>query len=331
MKICIDSYPFYLKPRIGPKIFLKRFSKCLSSNFEDITLHTRYNPTYEIGLFSTLNKSLFNKPYILRLDGLFIDKLNSNYNSISENKKIFSSASQSSGIVFVSEYCKEIYEHLCGKLKKPYKIINNGVPLSIFKPNGKNLRKELEINDNQFVLISSASWRRHKRLEETIKFFKIINKQIPNLVLIILGEHKNDKLSEEKNIIFAGQIEEENLDLWYRTANLYIHLAWIEPNANSQAEAIASGLPSICANNGGNFELVEKSDGGIVSKCDDKVNFGLIDYYNPPEPNYDTLKEDFLKIYNNYDKFKNKIVRSRVDILQSSNQYVDFFKLILSK
>ena len=67
-------------------------------------------------------------------------------------------------------------------------------------------------------------------------------------------------MGDAKDIIFAGYVEEKDLPCWYRSSNLYLHLAWIEPNANSQAEAIASGLPSLCANNGGNFELVIKSD-----------------------------------------------------------------------
>jgi glycosyltransferase involved in cell wall biosynthesis len=329
MKICIDSYPFLTKPKIGPKIFLNRLSDCLSKNFKDVSIYPRFNPFYEIALFSTINKSLFKKPYVVRLDGLFIDKQNTNYDSILENEKIVSSTNYSSGVIFVSKYCKEIYEHLFGKLKKPHTIINNGVPLDTFNPIGKNFRNELKIEDSQFVLISSASWRRHKRLEETIKFFKIISKSIPNLILIILGEQKNLNFQKEKNIIFAGQIEEKDLNYWYRTANMYIHLAWIEPNSNSQAEAIASGLPSICANNGGNFELINKTKAGIVSNCDKRVGLGLIDYYNPPEPDYKVLINDFLKIYNNYENYKKRIVRDNIDILKSAKEYVEFLRYVL--
>ena len=107
---------------------------------------------------------------------------------------------------------------------------------------------------------------------------------------------------------------------------MYIHLAWIEPNSNSQAEAIASGLPSICANNGGNFELINKTKAGIVSNCDKRVGLGLIDYYNPPEPDYNVLINDFLKIYNNYENYK-KIVRDNIDILKSAQEYVEFLKI----
>ena len=59
MKICIDSYPFLTTPRIGPKIFLNELSDCLSKNFKNVSIYPRFNPFYEIALFSTINKSLF--------------------------------------------------------------------------------------------------------------------------------------------------------------------------------------------------------------------------------------------------------------------------------
>ena len=330
MNISIDSHPFLNNPKIGPLIFLNRLSKYIKEHKKHIKLHSKFNPFYDVAIFSTLDKSIYNKPFILRLDGLFIDQLNTKYNSGFENQKIYNSAKKSAGIIFVSQYCKDIFESLFGKLNKPSKIINNGVSLKQFSNIGVNFRKKLNIGDDKFVIISSASWRRHKRLEETIKFYNFLKKEINNLVLIILGDKKNI-YNNDKDIIFAGYVEERDLPYWYRSSNLYLHLAWIEPNANSQAEAIASGLPSLCANNGGNFELVVKSNSGIVSSCDKIVNNGLIDYYNPPEPDYEILKKDFMKIYKNYHSFKENINRKNIDIANTAQNYIQFFKYILSK
>ncbi len=330
MNISIDSYPFFKSPKIGPLIFLNRLSKQIRENNKNIKLYSKFNPFYDIGIFSTLDKSFYNKPFILRLDGLFIDQLNTKYNSRHENQKIYNSAKKSAGIIFVSQYCKDIFESLFGKLNKPNKIINNGVSLKQFSNIGTNLRKKLNIGDDKFVIISSASWRRHKRLEETIKFYNLMKKEINNLVLIILGK-KTNIYTNDRDIIFAGYVEERDLPYWYRSSNLYLHLAWIEPNANSQAEAIASGLPSLCANNGGNFELVIKSNAGIVSSCDKIVKNGLINYYNPPEPDYEILKNDFMKIYDNYDVFKENINRNNIDIANTAQNYIKFCEDILSK
>ena len=49
----------------------------------------------------------------------------------------------------------------------------------------------------------------------------------------------------------------------HRTADIYVHLAWIEPCGNTQIEAMACGLPVVCCNNGGIGETIKNSSGGI--------------------------------------------------------------------
>ena len=66
-----------------------------------------------------------------------------------------------------------------------------------------------------------------------------MKKEINNLVLIIL-EKKQISIVMIKILFLLDMLRKET-PYWYRSANLYLHLAWIEPT-NSQAEAIASGL-----------------------------------------------------------------------------------------
>ena len=100
---------------------------------------------------------------------------------------------------------------------------------------------------------------------------------------------KTKNLKSNKNVIYAGEISPSKLPDWYRTADIYIHLAWIEPCGNTQIEAMASGLPVICCNNGGIGETVKNANGGIVVDCDQKYEMNKIDYYNPLEPCYEKL------------------------------------------
>ena len=74
-------------------------------------------------------------------------------------------------------------------------------------------------------------------------FFKLKSK-IRKLKLIILGNY-NKKITDP-DIFVAGNISPDHLPEWYRSANLYIHLSWIDQNPNTLVEAIACGLPSIC-------------------------------------------------------------------------------------
>ena len=126
-----------------------------------------------------------------------------------------------------------------------------------------------------------------------------------------------------------GNNKKESADFlpkYYRTGNLYLHLAWVEQNANTQVEALACGLPSICSNNGGNKETIINCNGGIVCETDDEYNFNLVDYYNPPEPNYENLINSFSEIYMNYNIYKNQINFSPIDIKLASKKYYNFLK-----
>ena len=282
-------------------------------------------PFYDVALFATTNKSIYNKPYVLRLDGIYIDKLNTIKNSEIENKKIFDSIKNSSGVIFNSQYSKKIVETLYQKIDKPNTIIANGVDQSLFKPDGENLRQKFGIEEDEIVLITCAFWRRHKRLKETIIFFnKLIKKRKEKFRLIIIGSDKIDHTEKDERIIFSGLVDNNDLPKWYRTANIYIHLSWIEANANSQCEAISCGLPVLCSNNGGNYESVINLNSGIVSNCDENFNYKMVDLYNPPEPDYNILMEDLDKLINDKRDFKSNELIKKIDLDRISNEYLEF-------
>jgi len=324
IKIALDKYPFWNSLKIGPNIFLERLSKSLKKL--DCKITSRFDPSYNIALFAIKNKSFFKKPYVIRIGGIFFDKKNTVCNTEAENKKIFDSIDKSSGVIFISNFTKELTLKFHKNLTSPNIIINNSVSLKNFSSTGSNKRLQLKIDETTFVIIVSGSWRRHKRLNETIFFFEKLEKKINNIKLLILGEVKSKINFQSNNIIFAGNVNPEELPEWYRTGNIYLHLAWIDQNANTHVEATACGLPSISSNNGGNKEVIYNCNSGIVSNIDEKYNFDLLDFYNPPEINYEVLEDDFMKIYNNYSSFKKNIKTDSIDIDRAAIKYLNFLK-----
>ena len=280
MKIAIEKYPFIFNEKIGPYIFLERISKQFKN--KGINLTNKFDPFYDFAIFANTNKSIYKKPYFLRIGGIFFDKKNTAINTFEANKKIFESIDNSIGTIFISEFTKNLVKKFHKNLKVPNVVINNSVPLNLFSPKGDNLLDKLKLKSSDFVIITSAAWRRHKRLNEIIKLFYKLKTEINNLKLIILGEY--DLKKNDPNIILAGNIKHFKLPEWYRTANAYVHLSWIDQNPNTLVEAIACGLPSLCTNNGGTHELIKKTNSGIVSNADKNYDYQLIDYYNPPEP-----------------------------------------------
>ena len=127
----------------------------------------------------------------------------------------------------------------CGNFDLPETVIHNSVPLDLFNPKGNNYRDYLNLNANDRILITSAHWRTHKRLKETIKLVNFLNEKVSKnyrYKLIVLGNNK--KTESNENVIYAGEINPSKLSDWYRTADIYIHLAWIEPCGNTQIEAM---------------------------------------------------------------------------------------------
>ena len=326
IKIALDSYPFYLKKNIGPNIFLKRLTEELQNY--DCKVTSRFNPFYDIALFAIKNKSFYKKPYVIRIGGIFFDRNDTKFNTLKENKIIFEGIRNSSGVIFISEFTKKLTQKFYKNFDKPNIVIHNSVPLSSFNPRGFNKRNELNIKSKDFVVLVSGTWRRHKRLKEIIIFFKRISKKYQNLKLLILGSVNEREKIKDNDILYAGNINFKFLPDWYRTGNLYMHLPWIDQNANTHVEATACGLPSICSNNGGNKEIIEVCNSGIVSNVDKEYNYDLIDFYNPPEPNFNILEKDFDKIYNNYEKFKSNIKFEPISMRQAAKKYLEFLKEI---
>lgn len=326
IKIAIEGYPFKQDVHQGPEVFLKRLSESIKKQ----GLATQRQTTksfYDIALFKIRSKSEYDRPFILRVDGIYYDINNTLGDSDIMNSPIFKSIDEASGVVFISEFCKESVEKFHKKILKPNIVIHNAVDIEKFSPTGKDFRKKLNINKNDKVIILSSHWRRHKRLKEGVILFKRLQKIINNMKLLVLGGDP-DYVVKDDSIIYAGEIKPNDLPRWYRTGDLYLHLAWIEPCGNTQIEAMACGLPVVCTNNGGIGETVIRANGGIVSQADEEFKFNKIDYYNPPEPNYEILINDIVKIFQDYDNYKNNIDYKKLDINYAARKYIDFMKQV---
>ncbi|WP_415308673.1 glycosyltransferase family 4 protein [Candidatus Pelagibacter sp. Uisw_099_02] len=325
IKIASNFNPLRIFSKSGPNVFISRLFRSFNTN-SLFNVKSGIFPNYDLGLYLVKKGKLnFKKPYFLRNGGIYIDKVDTIKNSKFINSEIFKSAEYSKGIIFNAEFCRKLFFSFYKlKNKIPTTVIYNGVPLSLFNPDGLNFRNRIGFSQKDKVIIVSASWRRHKRLEETIKLLEKLNDDNnENFRLIVLG--KVDKtLRIKKNIYFAGEVIPSSLPNWYRSADIYLHLSWIEPNANTLAEAIGSGLPCICTNNGGVGETVKMCNAGIVSNADDDYQFNSVDYYNPPEPNYTELKKDILTLFDNLKYFKNNIDRNPINIDNIAVQYSDF-------
>jgi|APSaa5957512535_1039671.scaffolds.fasta_scaffold92804_2 hypothetical protein len=126
MKIGLEGYPFYKKSHRGPYVFMKRLSESIHKQNLSL-LRITLLPFYDIGLFKVTSKNKYNLPFMMRIDGIYIDKNNTKGVSDVLNKNNFDLVEQAIGVIFISNYSKKIVEKLHKEINVPNIVIHNAV------------------------------------------------------------------------------------------------------------------------------------------------------------------------------------------------------------
>ena len=197
-------------------------------------------------------------PITTRLDGIYYD-LAIPYRG--KNKPISKAHSLSSGIIYQSKSCMIMCEKfLSPRRTKNYDIVYNGID-----PNWAGSFIEHEgIN-----IVTSAKWRRFKRLKEIIDLFLDFQKIVPNSKLHILGRLHENTVIKHPNIIYYGMVDFKKMSDIYKTGDMFIHLAKNDACPKTVTEALGVGMPVITTEAcGGATEMSLLTEGCIVCKGD---------------------------------------------------------------
>ena len=138
-----------------------------------------------------------------------------------------------------------------------------------------------------------------KRLDVT-KPIRILNvgsfqdKKNQIFLIAIAKELKSHKIHFEMNLIGDGEnfnniqkaiIENEleseiflrgiidNVEMWYKSNDIYLHTAWYEPFGLVFLEAMAAGVPVITLDGKGNRDIIENGKNGFLIEQQDEVVF----------------------------------------------------------
>ena len=297
----------------GPANFIKR----LVGSFDKYNLAKAVgalNLFQDIGLCCSVASKFYLKPYVVRIDGIYYDKKNTSGSNEKLNKNIYKTIRKAKGVIFQTEYAKSLVEAHYGSLNIPNAVIMNGAPLKeiVHKKNKKK------------IIVCSANWRIHKRLKSIIDVVEELNKKI-DCELLVIGDTRNVQTPAYDFTTYTGEIDAKNISNYLKDADLFIHLGWLDVCPNSVIEAIASGVPVVCSNQGGTPEIIEKTKFGRVAICDVKVNYeGLVDLYNPPDPNIKKIVKEAEYIFNNYESLISSSDRSFIDIRNIAKKYIHF-------
>lgn len=157
-----------------------------------------------------------------------------------------------------SQYLKQLVFQSFPGLK--IKLINNGVDTTQFFPTKKPINKP--------VILCTSRLAERKGVEYLIRAMPLV----PRAKLQLVGAGKLEstlkqlvrKLHLSPRVKFLGIVPHDQLPPIYRQAKLFVLPSLSESQSNSLLEAVASGLPVVATNVGGNPELIGDQNGILV-------------------------------------------------------------------
>lgn len=183
------------------------------------------------------------------------------------------SINQSDGITAVSKHLRdETYQYF--SINKEIEVIPNFVDLSRFRRQPKDHFKRAICPNGEYLISHTSNFRRVKRVEDVVKVFHKLRKQIPAKLLMIGDgpervnvENLCRELGTCDDIRFLGKLDavEEVLSV----SDLFIMPSEKESFGLAALEAMACEVPVISSDAGGLPELVTDGENGFVCPVGD--------------------------------------------------------------
>lgn len=183
------------------------------------------------------------------------------------------SINKSDGVTAVSEDLKvETLQHF--KITNEIEVIPNFIDLEKFKKQKKDHFKKAICPNDEVLIVHTSNFRKVKRIDDVIKVFANIRKEIPAKLLLIgdgpervPSENKCRELKICDDVRFLGKLDavEEVLSV----ADLFLLLSEKESFGLAALEAMACEVPVISTNAGGIPELNIHGVTGFLSNIGD--------------------------------------------------------------
>jgi L-malate glycosyltransferase len=233
------------------------------------------------------------------------------------------SINQSDGVTAVSSSLRdETYEHFA--ITKEIEVIPNFIDLERFKKQKKDHFKKAICPNGEKLVVHTSNFRKVKRVEDVIKIFIGIRKEMPAKLLMV-GDgperSKAEALCREtcsfEDTRFLGKLDhvEEVLSV----ADLFLMPSEKESFGLAALEAMACEVPVVSSNTGGLTELNVDGVSGFTCDIGDIESMTKKSLHILKDENLPLFKEGALKrakefdisnILPMYESFYNKIVES---------------------
>ena len=153
---------------------------------------------------------------------------------------------------------------------------DKGIPSSVFPHivRVENFHNQ-KSSDEGVTLIAAKALVRYSGIQDIIKAFSIIQKELPNAQLKIIGEGPErgnlERFILDRSITgieFLGSVSHCDMPKIFGSASIFLHGTRIESFGLVLVEAMAAGLPIVSTNSGGIPDVIRDEFSGLL------VNYG---------------------------------------------------------
>ena len=148
----------------------------------------------------------------------------------------------------------------------PVRVINNGIDLSVFRPQASDFRKKYNLENKKIVLGVATPWNYKKGLD----IFAALPQQLPeDYQIVLVGTSENTEALLPDGIIAIRRTNNQTeLAQIYSAADLFVNPTREDTFPTVNMEALACGTPVLTFKTGGSPEIIDVTCGAIVN-CDD--------------------------------------------------------------
>ena len=248
------------------------------------------------------------------------------------------------------DYNRAIKKFKCKNIKLIHGvgINNNKFDFEMSEQDKILLRKEIGVNENDFVIIYAAELIKRKNQTMVINAIKKLVEKYDNIKLIlpgkdtINGEYQKlvKELSLEENIKFLGY--RNDIPQLMKISDLSVSAARFEGIPVNVLEALYIKLPLVVTNCRGNRDLVHDGENGYVVEIDnvDEMAEKIEKIYNKQNEQFridikkyeiDEVMKEMKKMYNEVEKQKVLIIPTCTDLNRGDQALVLETKKVIDK
>jgi 1,2-diacylglycerol 3-alpha-glucosyltransferase len=234
-----------------------------------------------------------------------------------------------SGIICPSQRVVDKLEEY--EIEIPKYIVPTGIDVSKFRPVPKEatdkIKADYDITDEHIFLLSVSRISYEKNIQTILAGMPEVIAAFPNVRLLVVGDGPYKKDLEEQatelkingNVIFAGEIPNEEISPVYQAADIFVSASDSETQGLTYTEAMAAKTRVVAKGNAYLDPLFDSLSLGVTYKENEDFAKSLIAYINGDYPEDDEILKN--KLYEISSEAFGKTVSALYEKIISDYEY----------